>query len=115
MEVILTDGCLSLTGSLGRGFGYHIQRRKNRFYGKRNTKGNVPREGHMRFIFACADIAKLGLHIQDVKVGAEELESALIEAGKYQAAQRVKQNADAETKLVYDARDIMNLKITFGL
>ena len=115
MEVILSQACQSFTGSLGRGFGYHIQRRKGRFFGQRNTKGNVPQDGHMRFIFACADIARMGFHLNDVKISAEELKTALSEAGKHAAAQRVEHNISEARKHFYDARDIVNLKITFGL
>lgn len=56
MKINLSDHIDSLTGSLGRGFGYHIQRRKNGFFAKRNSKGVVPRDGHCRLIVACADI-----------------------------------------------------------
>ena len=80
MEIILTRHCESLTGSVGRGFGYHIQRRKNGFFGKRNSKGDVPHNGHWRFIVACAQLAKIGLHIRDIKVEAGELEDALAQA-----------------------------------
>ena len=62
MEIILSKQCESLTGSLGQGFGYHIQKRKNGFFAKRNTKGEVPRDGHLRFILSCAEIAQSKLH-----------------------------------------------------
>ena len=52
MEIILSKQCESLTGSLGRGFGYHIQRRKNGFFAKRNSHGEIPRDGHLRFILS---------------------------------------------------------------
>ena len=57
MEIILSSNCKSLTGSLGRGFGYSIQRRKNRFFTKRDSKGIIPPDGHWRFIVACAELA----------------------------------------------------------
>ena len=77
MEIILSSNCESFTGSLGRGFGYSIQRRKNRFFAKRNSKGIVPPDGHWNFIVACAELAKVGLHISDVRVSCEELKKAL--------------------------------------
>ena len=115
MEIILSPHIKAVTGSIGSGYGYHIQRRKKRFFGKRNTKGVVPRDGHLRFIFACADIARTGLHISEVRVRAQEIEAALREAGAYMAAERVKHNIREAGKHFYDARDIMNLKTTFGL
>ena len=81
MKIILTEQCESFTGSLGRGFGYHIQRRKNGFFAKRNTKGSVPFNGHWLFIVACAQMAKAALHIVDILVSAKELREAINEAG----------------------------------
>ena len=69
MEIILSKRCESFTGSLGKGFGYHIQRRKNGFFAKRNSKGEIPANGHLRFIFFCA-----------YRVYREELREALDEA-----------------------------------
>ena len=81
MEIILSNNCTSLTGSLGRGFGYHIQRRKNRFFAKRNSKGTIPSDGHWRFILVCAQLAQNGLHIADIRVSQEEVDAARMEAG----------------------------------
>ena len=86
MKVFLTKQCESLTGSLGRGFGYHIQRRKNGFFAKRNTKGNVPSLGHLRFIITCAQMAQMALHITDIAVPQQEFIDALWEAGMRQYA-----------------------------
>ena len=115
MRIIISSMCESITGSLGSGFGYHIQRRKNGFFGKRNTKGNVPPDGHWRFILACANLAKMALHISDVEVHWQELSKALYEAYHFQAAYMVDKNARSGKKLSYNAFDIVNLKITFGL
>lgn len=84
MEIILSKQCEALTGSLGRGFGYSIQRRRDHegryhFYSQR-SKWNVPRDGHLRFIFTCAELAQMGLHIADIKVTNRELFEALREA-----------------------------------
>jgi len=108
MEVILTENCTSYTGCVGRGFGYCIQRHNNRFFGKRNSKGKVPPDGHLRFIFACAEIAKRQLHIADIRVSGEELQSACQEARQFVAATRVHSRT-------YNAEDIINFKTTFGL
>lgn len=81
MRVILTEQCESFTGSLGRGFGYHIQRRKNGFFAKRNAKGVVPFNGHWLFIVACAQLATSHTHIEDIRISAKELRDAINEAG----------------------------------
>jgi len=109
MRIVLTEKCNSLKGSLGRGFGYVIVKRKNGFFSLRcNHKVDVPFDGHWRFIVQCAELAQIGLHIKDIKVDHEELRQALDEARHYIAAQSVKMP-------FYNARDIINLKITFGL
>ena len=90
MEIILSKQCESLTGSLGKGFGYSIQRRKDHkgryhFYSQR-SKWNVPRDGHLKFIFTCAELAQMGLHIADIRVPRKELQEALEEAGLFLSA-----------------------------
>lgn len=115
MKIILTEQCESFTGSLGRGFGYHIQRRKNGFFAKRNTKGIVPQDGHWRFIVACAEQARMKLHIADIKVNWIEVQSALYDARHFAASEQVRRNYDDKCKATYDAQDIINLKTTFGL
>lgn len=86
MEIILSKQCEALTGSLGKGFGYAIQKRtdlngKTRFWGVRYSNGAVPPNGHLRFIFACANLAQMKLHIADIRVPRKELSDALGEAG----------------------------------
>ena len=115
MEIILSKQCESFTGSLGRGFGYHIQRRKNGFFAKRNTKGIVPQDGHWRFIVACAEQARMKLHIADIKVNWMEVQSALYDARHFTASEQVRRNYADKCKATYDAHDIINLKTTFGL
>ena len=85
MEIILSKQCEALTGSLGSGFGYSIQRRRDHegryhFYSQR-SKWNVPPDGHLKFIFTCADLAQMGLHISDIRVSRDELVEAVEEAG----------------------------------
>lgn len=108
MKIIISSACKSLTGSLGRGFGYSIQRQKNGFYSKRNSKGIIPPDGHWRFIVACAELAQNGLHISDIKVSRDELKAALNEARCFIAMQNLRLDN-------YNAADIINLKITFSL
>ena len=114
MEIILSSSCESFTGSLGRGFGYFIVRRKNGFFSVR-SKHTVPPDGHWRFIVTCAELAKVGLHICDIKVSWSEVRDALREAHHWVAADAVFRNADRQIKLSYDADNILNLKTTFGL
>lgn len=108
MEIILTENCTSYTGSVGRGFGYAIQKRGKRFFGVRKSRGTVPPDGHLRFILACAEIAKRKLHIADIRVSGEELQSACQEAQQFVAATRVHSRT-------YNADDIINFKTTFSL
>ncbi len=108
MEIILSKQCESLTGSLGRGFGYYIRStKKGRYFGQR-SKHSVPPEGHWRFILTCAQLAQNKLHIADIRVSREELKQAMYEARIFIAMQHLRKD-------LYDARDIINLKITFGL
>ena len=108
MEVFLANTCESLTGSLGRGFGYYIRStKKGRYFGQR-SKHSVPPDGHWRFILACAELAQMKLHISDIRVSREELKQALYEAHGFVAMQNLRKD-------LYDARDICNLKTTFGL
>ena len=115
MKIIVSQQCESLTGSLGQGFGYHIQRRKNGFFAKRNSNGPVPPDGHWRFILACATLAHRRLHITDIRVHWMELQTALYYALHFQAAEHVRRNYADKAKANYNADDIINLQITFGL
>ena len=114
MKIILSDQCESFTGSLGKGFGYFIVRRKNGFYTVR-SKHNIPEDGHWRFILACMQIAKNKLYFSDIQVSWLELHDALYEAHHFVAAQHVRANFNNANKSHYNATDILNLKITFGL
>jgi len=82
MEIFLSKQCESLTGSLGRGFGYVVVKRGNRFFSQRcNNKVSTPPNGHLRFILSCANLAQSKLHITDIRVSRCEFMAALIEAG----------------------------------
>ena len=114
MKIILSKNCESLTGSIGRGFGYHIQRRHDRqghtqFYGVRQSNGSVPKDGHWRFVVACAELAKIGLHIRDIEVKTEEINNAIWEARWLGPVIR------GRKKKVYNAADILQLKERLGL
>ena len=86
MEIILSKQCEALTGSLGRGFGYSIQRRRGQggkyhFFSQRSKHPPIPIDGHLRFIFTCAELAQMRLHISDIRVPRDELVKAVEEAG----------------------------------
>ena len=72
--------CASLVGTLERGLGYHLEHRKNGFFSKRDQRGSVPPDGHLRFIFLCAEMAQNGLYIKDIRLTRKELREALSEA-----------------------------------
>ena len=108
MKVLLSQQCLSLTGMLERGLGYHLEQRKNGFFAKRNSKGHVPPDGHWRFIVLCAELAQNKLYITDIQVCREEVKKALYEAHYFIAMQNLKKDS-------YNTQDILNLKTTFGL
>ena len=76
MKINLSDRINSITGSLGQGFGYHIQHRKKGFFSKRNTKGQIPPDGHWRLIVACAELAKNGLYVSDISLTRTDTHSA---------------------------------------
>ena len=108
MKIILSKQCESLTGMLNSSLGYHIEHRKNGFFSKRNQRGIVPPDGHWRFILTCAQLAQNKRHIADIRVSREELKQAMYEARIFIAMQHLRKD-------LYDARDILNLKITFSL
>ena len=112
MEIFLTKQCESFTGSLGKGFGYHIQRRKNGFFAKRNAKGEIPADGHLRFIFACADLAKMKTHITDICVSRRELSDALWDAGREQISNNIFSKKFPE---IFSAVDVLTLKNRYNL
>ena len=114
MEIILSKQCESLTGSLGRGFGYHIQRRKNGFFAKRNSNGDVPPYGHWRFILSCANLALYKLHITDIRISRDEIMDALWEAGIRNIADYVAANPK-DFPSVFRMDDVLNLKNKYNL
>ena len=106
MEIILSPHCKSFTGTLSRRYGYAICKRGEGFYSQRNRK-NVPPDGHLQFIFACAELAREGLLLSNISIRGSELLDAATEAG-----------LTFETILPdveYNAHDILNIKTYYGL
>ena len=109
MKVLLSTQCIALTGMLERGLGYHLVQRKNGFFARRDSKGLVPPDGHWRFIVLCAEMARNGLYITDVRVSGGEIAGALLEAGLRSCA------ALAICKNTYNAKDVLAFKERVGL
>ena len=114
MEIILTKQCESLTGALGNGYGYFIQRRRGQdgkyhFFSQRSKHLPIPRDGHLRFIFACAELAQAKLHISDIRVSGYELKAALQEDVLLASALCV--DVDNE----YSAAEVLQFKKERGL
>ena len=113
MEIILSKQCESLTGSLGRGFGYSIQRRRGQdgkyhFFSQRSKHPPIPIDGHLRFIFTCAELAQMRLHVSDIRVPRKELSDALWEAGYKPDSNNVLGDNDLPELL--SASDIINYR-----
>ena len=99
--------CTALTGMLNPELGYFITQRPEGFFSQRSKHG-APPDGHWRFIVLCAELAQNGLYISDICVPRKELNAALREAHHFVAASHLKLSE-------YSARDVLNLKTTFGL
>ena len=108
MEVILSKQCESLVGTLERGLGYSLQQRGKRFFSQR-SKHFVPEDGHWRFIVLCAEMARNGLYITDVRVCGGEMAGALLEAGLRTCA------ALAISKNTYNAKEVLAFKERVGI
>ena len=115
MQVFLSKQCLSLTGMLRTDLGYYLRStKKGNFYAQR-SKHSVPPDGHWRFIVLCAELTRNKLYVTDIKVHWLELQTALYEAKCFTASEQVRRNYADKCKATYNARDILNLKTTFGL
>ena len=117
MEIILSKQCEALYGSLGKGYGYYIRRATDengsvRFFSQRSKHPPIPYDGHLRFIFACAELAQLKTHIADIRVPSRELCRALWEAGYYHLASRYPEFASSasESPDILSAADIINFR-----
>lgn len=116
MEIILAKTCKSLTGSLGRIYGYSITRRDGKFYSIRNPKGPRIRDGHLRFIFECAEMASDGFILSNIKVEGKEFQEALIEAGLYDPkAKHDKWSILPPQMDEMDYHDVLNFKTYYSL
>lgn len=107
MEIILARHCKSLTGTLGKGYGYAVCRRGKRFFSQRSPKGPRIQDGHLRFIFECARMAENNFLIADIDIRGEELLQAAREA-----------DVEMETILPdvqYNAHDIRRIKTYYSL
>ena len=114
MEIILSKQCESLTGSLGKGFGYYIRRAPHkdgsvRFFSQRSKHPPIPPDGHLRFIFTCAEIAQSKLHITDIRVSRKELVHALWGADYETAGDYVFTEPDKFPE-IFSASDIINYR-----
>ena len=117
-QIILSPNVKVLTGSLSRKDGFYIKHRKNGFFVYRKPpsvhRAPLSEDAYWQYMVRLAEMAG-GFVIEDIRITANEIEKALLEAHYFVAGQRVRSNAEAGIKYLYDARDILNLKITFGL
>ena len=114
MEIFLTKQCESFTGSLGKGFGYYIRRARHkdgsvRFFSQRSKHPPIPRDGHLRFIFACAELAQMKTHIADIRVSRKELIYALWSAD-YETAGDYVYTEPRKFPEIFSASDIINYR-----
>ena len=80
MEIILSVNCRSFTGTISRSHGYSVRRTGDRFFGIRSLRGNVPPDGHWRFILSIAHLAPANIVVADLRLPGSELSEALTEA-----------------------------------
>ena len=110
MRIILSEYCKSLTGSLGKGFGYIIQSRRTpngTIFSTRRTARypeGEPDPRHMLFIHQCAAMAQDGLFIADISLSIRELCAAFLEMVSYMRWEDLK--PEEQTLMVAQWRDI---------
>ena len=80
MKIILSNMCTALVGMLKPELGYFLVQRGGSFFSQRSRHG-APPDGHLRFIFLCAELAQNHLYISDIQVSRDELVKAVEEAG----------------------------------
>lgn len=107
MEIILARTCKSLTGSFGKSYGYSVRRSGKQFFSVRSPKGPRIQDGHLRFIFACAEMAQYNYFIGDIDVDGEELLEAAREA-------HVELDSIVPDEH-YDAQQVRDIKRNHGL
>ena len=101
--------CTALAGMLNSELGYFIAQRPEGFFSQRSAHG-APPDGHLRFIFLCAELAQNHLHISDIEVTAGELDDALEEATNGRL-----QSPWAPRDAVCNAAKVLQLKSELGL
>ena len=104
MEIVLTDYCIELQGTLRPEYGYFIVRRGEKFFAQRSRHLYNP-DGHWRFIKLCTEMARNNMYIYDVKIEGLELYTALLEFGIPPRVALVMVDLDKE----YSAEDIGHL------
>lgn len=81
MQIILHAQCKSLTGRISKKNHFYLRKtKKGIFTVPSNRKALCPRE-HWKFIRECADCAKTGFPIADIRISRQEITDALREAG----------------------------------
>ena len=111
MEIILSRHCKSFTGTLSRKHGYSICKRGKGFFGQRKGR-NVPADGHLRFILDCAELAREGMLIADVRLMGDELIDAGTEAGICND-EMIRELSSLNEPLTLN--DVMRYKTKYGL
>ena len=110
MEIILAKTCKSFTGTISKRHGYAIRQKGMRFYGVRNTKSIVPPDGHLRFIFACAEMTRSGFLIADIRVPFSEFLEALMEAGAIEKEMVARLREMILPNVILSAREVLKVK-----
>ena len=82
MEIILSKYCKSFTGTISRYHGYAIRKTGNRYLSCRTNSRHATPDGHWRFILACAELAKQGFMLSDIRISQDEIMDALHEIGR---------------------------------
>ena len=110
MEIILTKFCKSFTGTISKRHGYAIRQKGMRFYGVRNTRRIVPSDGHLRFIFDCAEMTRSGFLIADIRVPFSEFLEALMEAGAIEDEMAARLQEMILPNVILSAREVLKVK-----
>lgn len=110
MEIILAKTCKSFTGTISKRHGYAIRQKGMRFYGVRNTRRIVPLDGHLRFIFDCAEMTRSGILIADIRVPFSEFLEALMEAGAIEEEMAARLREMILPNVILSAREVLRIK-----
>jgi len=111
MEIILSSQVESLTGTLRHDYGYYIRRHSDRYghtrFFSHRRAGEVAFDGHMNFIWYCAQLARGRVYFCDIRVTAAELVDAFMEAERYEGARIVCSNYSPEQ--VLNAKQVIDI------